>query len=111
YLVDGAPGIYGHVQFSVHMLEHMGLSTLVPILLVRAGVATLALRALPARKDGTLGPRELILATVHSRVTNVLANPIVAAILMLGSLIVFYFSPLFELALRTHTGHVLMTAH
>ncbi len=111
YLVDGAPGIYGHVQFSVHMLEHMGLSTLVPILLVRGGVVTLALRALPSRKDGTLGPRELILATVHSRVTNVLANPIVAAILMLGSLIAFYFSPFFELALRTHTGHVLMTVH
>ena len=27
------------------------------------------------------------------------------------SLVVFYYSPLFQLALRTHTGHLLMTAH
>lgn len=111
YLMDGAPGVYGRVQFSVHMLEHMGLSTLVPILLVRGGVVTLALRALPRRDDSTLGPRELILAAVHSRVMNVMANPAVASVMMLGSLIVFYYSPFFELALRTHTGHMLMTAH
>ena len=41
----------------------------------------------------------------------VIGNPIVAAVIFFGSLIVFYYSPLFELALRTHTGHVLMTTH
>jgi putative copper resistance protein D len=35
----------------------------------------------------------------------------VAAGLFAGSLIAFYYSPLFELSLRTHTGHVLMTLH
>ena len=40
-----------------------------------------------------------------------LGNPIVAAAIFFGSLVVFYYSPLFELALRTHTGHVLMTTH
>lgn len=111
YMVNGAPAIYGRVQFSVHMLEHMAISMLVPILLVRGGVVTLALRALSPRKDGTLGPRELILAAVHSRFMNMMANPIVAAVLMLGTLILFYYSPFFELALRTHTGHLLMMAH
>ncbi|TWP37954.1 cytochrome c oxidase assembly protein [Leekyejoonella antrihumi] len=111
YLTNGAPAIYGRVQFSVHMLEHMAVSMLVPILLVRGGVVTLALRALPRRKDETLGPRELILAVTHSRAMNVMANPAVAAALMLGTLILFYYSPFFELALRTHTGHLLMMAH
>ena len=48
---------------------------------------------------------------VHSRALRVLANPVVAAALFFFSLAVFYYSPLFELALRTHTGHVLMMAH
>jgi putative copper resistance protein D len=41
----------------------------------------------------------------------VLANPVVAAALFFFSLAIFYYSPLFELALRTHTGHVLMVLH
>ena len=39
------------------------------------------------------------------------ANPVVAAALFFFSLAIFYYSPLFELALRTHTGHVLMMVH
>lgn len=111
YFVDGAPAIYGHVMFSMHMLMHMAVSMLVPVCLVRGGIVTLAMRALPKRSDGTLGPRELILAIVHSRVFAVFANPIVAAVLSFGTLIVFYYSPWFYLALTTHTGHVLMVAH
>lgn len=111
YMVDGAPAIYGRVMFSVHMLEHMTVSMLIPILLVRGGVVTLALRALPKRADLTLGPRELILSVVHSRVVSVLAKPPVAAGFVFVSLIVFYYSPLFHLALTTHTGHLLMTVH
>ena len=57
------------------------------------------------------GPREMVLGLVHSRFLRVLANPIVAAALFFFSLVVFYYSPLFELALRTHTGHVLMIVH
>nr|WP_246241950.1 bifunctional copper resistance protein CopD/cytochrome c oxidase assembly protein [Flexivirga aerilata] len=111
YLIDGAPAVYGRVMFSAHMLMHMGVAMFVPILLVRGGVITLALRALPARHDGTLGPRELILAVVHSRVFAFFANPIVAAVFMLGTLIGFYYSPWFEQSLTTHTGHALMIAH
>ena len=40
-----------------------------------------------------------------------LGHPLVAAALFAGSLVAFYYSPLFELSLRTHTGHVLMHAH
>jgi len=107
----GAPGVYGRVLFSVHMLMHMTVSMVAPILMVLAAPITLALRTLTPRKDKTLGPRELLLGLVHSRFLAVLGNPVVAATFFFGSLVVFYFSPLFELALRTHTGHVLMTTH
>ena len=107
----GAPGVYGRVLFSVHMLMHMTVSMAAPILMVLAAPATLALRTLTPRADKTLGPRELLLGLLHSRFLTVIGNPIVAAAIFFGSLVAFYFSPLFELALRTHTGHVLMTAH
>ena len=48
---------------------------------------------------------------MHSRLLRVVAHPVVAPGVFVGSLVAFYYSPLFELALRTHTGHVLMTAH
>ena len=107
----GAPGVYGAVLFSVHMLMHMTVSMSAPILMVLAAPVTLALRTLTPRQDNTLGPRELLLGLVHSRYLAVIGNPVVAAAIFFGSLVIFYFSPLFELALRTHTGHVLMTAH
>lgn len=111
WATSGAPGVYGRVLFSVHMLLHMTVSMVAPILMVLAAPATLALRTLTPRPDNTLGPRELLLGLLHSRFLTVIANPIVAAAIFFGSLVGFYFTPLFELALRTHTGHVLMTAH
>lgn len=111
YATSGAPGVYGRVLFSMHMVMHMVVAMLVPLLLVPAAPILLALRALPSRPDKTWGPRELVLQVVHSRVLKALANPVVAAALFFFSLAIFYYSPLFELALRTHTGHVLMMVH
>lgn len=111
WATNGAPEIYGRVLFSAHMVMHMLIAMVVPILLVLAAPVTLALRALPARSDGTWGPRELLLGLVHSRYLGLLANPVVAAVLFFASLVVFYYSPLFGLALSTHTGHALMTLH
>ncbi|MDQ2795937.1 MAG: bifunctional copper resistance protein CopD/cytochrome c oxidase assembly protein [Actinomycetota bacterium] len=107
----GAPGVLGRVSFSWHMIEHMVIAMYVPTLLVLGAPISLALRAIPARGDGSIGLRELLLGLVHSRPMRVLANPVVAAALFFSSLAIFYFSPLFGLALTTHTGHVLMVAH
>ena len=111
YAVCGAPGVYGRVLFSMHMVMHMVVAMLVPLLLVPAAPILLALRALPSRPDKTWGPREVLLQVVHSRVFQAIANPVVAAALFFFSLAIFYFSPVFELALRTHTGHMLMMFH
>ncbi|MBK6885607.1 MAG: bifunctional copper resistance protein CopD/cytochrome c oxidase assembly protein [Tetrasphaera sp.] len=111
YSMCGAPGVYGRILFSWHMIMHMTVAMIVPLLLVPAAPITLALRALPARKDATRGPREFILAVVHSRYLRIFANPIVAAVMFFFSLATFYFTPLFYYALVTHTGHILMTVH
>ncbi len=111
WATSGAPGIYGRVLFSAHMMGHMTMSMVVPPLLVLGAPVTLALRSLTARRDGSYGPREWLLAVVHSRLLTLLGHPLIAAGLFAGSLIAFYYSPLFALSLRTHTGHVLMHTH
>ncbi|HEY6794948.1 MAG TPA: cytochrome c oxidase assembly protein, partial [Kineosporiaceae bacterium] len=111
YVTSGPPAVYGRVLFSAHMVGHMTLSMVVPVLLVLGAPVTLAFRALARRRDGSRGPREWLLAMVESRYARLLSFPPVAAFLFAGSLVFFYFSPLFGLALRTHVGHELMHAH
>lgn len=102
---------YGMYLFSVHMVGHMLLSMAIPVLFVLSAPVTLASRAIAARKDGSRGAREWILGVVHSRYLAFLGHPVVAAVLFGLSLIVFYYSPLFEWALREHLGHQLMVLH
>ncbi|WP_256794486.1 cytochrome c oxidase assembly protein [Terrabacter sp. Ter38] len=111
YATNGVLGIYGRVAFSWHMTLHMLEAMVVPIFLVLGAPVTLALRTVRGRRDGTLGPREMVLALIHSRFLAVVGNPIFAAVLFFMSLVVFYWTGLFQLALQTHTGHLLMTAH
>ena len=111
WITQGAPAVYGMVTFSGHMIEHMLLAMAVPLPIVWGAPVTLALRALPARHDGTRGPREWLRTIVESRWMRLMANPVVAAVNFAGSLVVFYFSPLFEFALRNHAGHLWMIVH
>lgn len=111
WATNGFLGIYGRVTFSWHMTLHMVEAMVVPIFLVLGAPVTLALRALKPRGDGTLGPRELVLGLVHSRYLRAVGNPIFAAAFFFLSLVIFYWTDLFELALTTHTGHLVMTAH
>jgi putative copper resistance protein D len=111
YVTSGGPAAYGRVTFSGHMVMHMLLSMVIPPLLVLGGPILLALRILPTRSDGTRGAREWILAVLGSRLLKVLAFPPIAGAIFVGSLVVFYYSDLFELSLTTHVGHELMQVH
>ncbi|WP_027927826.1 cytochrome c oxidase assembly protein [Amycolatopsis benzoatilytica] len=105
-------GRYAPAMFSVHMGNHMLLSMVAPVLLVLGGPVTLALRALPvAGRDAPPGPREWLLAAVHSPVSRFLTNPIVALLLFVGSFYALYFSGLFDNALNYHWAHLAMNAH
>jgi cytochrome c oxidase assembly factor CtaG/uncharacterized membrane protein len=105
-------GKYSPAMFSVHMGEHMMLAMLVPILLVLGAPVTLALRTLPpAGRTGPPGPREWILAAVHSPIARWLSHPLVSLPLFVGSYYALYFSGLFAVALTQHWAHVLMNVH
>jgi len=111
YVTNGALYVYDKYLFSAHMLGHMLLTMMIPVLLVPGAPITLAARAIRKRTDGSRGAREWILAAVHSRYAGVLANPIVAAVLFAASLWIFYYSPLFRWATNNHVGHVWMVVH
>lgn len=111
FVTSGGPGVYGRIHFSSHMLQHMTLMVIIPFLWVLGAPVTLAMRALTVRRDGSFGPREMLLQLVHSRVLRVVGHPVVAAVLFTAGLVAFYYTPLFALSMFTHTGHVLMTAH
>jgi putative copper resistance protein D len=105
-------GRYMPAMFSMHMVAHMLLSMLVPILLVLGAPMTLALRALPTAGRGEPpGPREWLLAALHSRVSRFLTNPIVATAVFVAGFYGLYLGGVFDAAVSNHAAHVLMNLH
>ncbi|TQF73364.1 copper resistance protein CopD [Rhodococcus spelaei] len=105
-------GRYSPAVFSVHMGAHMALSMLAPVLLVLGGPMTLALRALkPAGPTGVPGPREWLLAALHSPVSRFLTHPLVASVLFVGGFYALYLGGIFGATLDSHGAHLLMNLH
>ncbi|MFI7442329.1 cytochrome c oxidase assembly protein [Nonomuraea indica] len=103
---------YAKVMFDVHMIEHMTLSMVVPILLVLGGPVTLALRALkPAARRGDRGPREWLTTILHSRFARIVGHPAIATAIFISSTYALYFTPLYAEAMQEHLGHIWMTLH
>ncbi|MFC9590169.1 cytochrome c oxidase assembly protein [Streptomyces sp. NPDC056944] len=102
---------YGMVMFSVHMVQHMVISMLSPILLLLGAPVTLALRALPVAGRGSTGPRELLLKLLHSRYMRVITHPAFTISMFIASLYGLYFSPLFDFLMGSKAGHIGMMVH
>ncbi|HWX98931.1 MAG TPA: cytochrome c oxidase assembly protein [Mycobacterium sp.] len=112
FVTSSGVGRYMPAMFSMHMVAHMGLSMLVPILLVLGAPVSLALRALPAAgRDDPPGMREWILAALHSRLSRLLTNPVVATVLFVAGFYGLYFSNLFDTTVSSHAGHMAMNLH
>jgi cytochrome c oxidase assembly factor CtaG/putative copper export protein len=105
-------GRYMPAMFSMHMADHMLLSMLVPILLVLGGPVGLALRALPVAGRGEPpGMREWLLAALHSKLSRFLTNPVVATALFVAGFYGLYLGGLFDAAVGSHVGHLVMNVH
>src|SRR5699024_5384114 len=111
WVMNGGAAAWGKFRFDAHMIQHMAMMMIVPPLWVLGGPVTLLTRAVAPRTDGSRGVREWVLAALHSGYSRLVSSPPVAGLIFVGSLIIFYFSPLFEMAMRHHLGHVLMTVH
>ncbi|MEN8654192.1 cytochrome c oxidase assembly protein [Streptomyces sp. 21So2-11] len=103
---------YGMVMFSVHMVQHMIISMLTPILLLLGAPVTLALRALPvAGRGNRKGPREILLMLLHSRYMKIVTHPAFTIPLFIASLYGLYFTPLFDFLMESKPGHLAMMVH
>ena len=111
YVTNGYFNAYEQYLFSAHMLAHMLLTMGVPVLLVPGAPVTLLARAVAKRKDDSRGVREWVLWAVHTKYAQFISHPIVAALLFASSLVVFYFTPIFNWATREHIGHEWMIVH
>ncbi|MFC8663755.1 cytochrome c oxidase assembly protein [Streptomyces sp. NPDC057199] len=102
---------YGMVMFSVHMVQHMVISMLSPILILLGAPITLALRALPTAGRDRKGPRELLLMFLHSRLMKVVTHPAFTIPLFIASLYALYFTPIFDFLMDSKAGHIAMMCH
>jgi cytochrome c oxidase assembly factor CtaG/putative copper export protein len=111
FITNGGVNSYEMYVFSAHMGAHMALGMMVPILLVPGAPVTLAMRAIVKRADGSRGGREWITIAVHSRYAAIISNPIFATVNFVGSLWLFYYTPIFRWATQDHIGHEWMIVH
>jgi len=111
YVTNGAMSAYQEYLFSVHMVGHMVLSMMVPVLLVPGAPVTLLSRAQAPRKDGSWGMREWVLWAVHTPFAWFVSHPLFAGLNFALSLVMFYYTPLFRWATEEHLGHQWMLIH
>lgn len=112
YATSGALGLYSFFSFSHHMAAHMVLGMIAPIGIVLGAPITLALRALPSgRNDDERGLRGLLVRVLSSRMVYIFSHPIIALAIFDGSLFALYFTPLFDLLMGSHLGHLVMSIH
>lgn len=103
---------YASAQFGLHMIVHMSLNMLAPVLLVLGGVVTLLLRATtPHPRTQAAGPHEWITAVLHWPGTRIIYSPVLVFIVYIGSYYALYFTGLFQTAMRYHWAHQLMNIH
>ena len=98
-------GAYDTTLLSVHMVQHMVLSMVVPLFLALGAPVTLMLRTLP----GT--PRRWLLALLHSRVATVLTFAPLTFLLFVISPWALYFTGWYDATLHSNFLHELMHLH
>ena len=109
---SSALGPYASASFSIHMIFHMSMNMLGPLLLVMGGPITLALRATATSNSSRpAGPHEWINAMMHWPLTRKFYNPLLVFVEFVGSYYLIYFTPIFDWAMRYHWAHQLMNIH
>lgn len=96
---------YDTTLLSVHMVQHMVLSMVVPLSLALGAPITLALRTLPA------GPRRWLLVVLHSRVARVLSFAPLAFLLYVTSPWALYYTSWYDASLSSAYVHEMMHIH
>jgi putative membrane protein len=89
----------------VHVLQHLLLGMLGPLLLALSAPVTLLLRVLAPPRRGRVA------RLLHSPAARVLIHPLVAGALSVGPMYVLYFTPLYQATLRSEPLHEIVHLH
>ena len=96
---------YDTTLLSVHMVQHLVLTMVVPLSLALGAPVTLALRTLPRR------PKRWLLVVLHSRVARVLSFPPLTLMLYIVSPWALYYSGWYRASLESVYVHEAMHVH
>lgn len=109
YLAVSGLWEYSTAAFSWHMLVHMTINMLIPLLCVLgAPIALLRAASRPRAADELAGPAQLLDDLASARLVRVLTSAPAVWALYVFSLFLVYFSPLFPWLMRYHWGHQAM---
>ncbi len=112
YLAVSGLWMYSTAVFSWHMLVHMTVNMMVPVLCVLgAPLSLLAAASRPRSPGDPIGVQELVDGLYGNRLVRTLVSPPLVWANYVGSLFVVYFGPLFPWLMRYHWGHQLMLLH
>lgn len=112
YLATSGLWMYSTAAYSWHMLVHMTVNMMVPVLCVLGAPFTLIEAASRQRTPDELpGPRELLAGLAANRFVRFLLSPPVIWVNYVSSLFIVYFTPLFGWLMRYHWAHQLMLLH
>jgi putative membrane protein len=103
--VAGPVASFGHMNFTVHMIGHLLLGMLAPLLMALAAPVTLMLRTLP-----TASARK-VSKVLQSLPSRFLTNPIVASILNIGGLWLLYTTNLYSIMHENMLVHLIVHLH
>jgi putative copper resistance protein D len=96
---------YSGAMFSYHLIAHMLIGMLAPVLLALGAPLTL-LRAAGAPDDS--GPAAWITTLAHSRLIRTLTHPLIATVVFAAAPFILYLTGLFDWAVRFHWAHLLI---
>ncbi|WP_051470614.1 cytochrome c oxidase assembly protein [Arthrobacter sp. 35/47] len=108
-ITNGGIHVYQAYLLNFHVLTQMLLSTLVPLLLLPGAPLELATRTIQTRSDGSAGGAEFIQTIVRPAVAAAAAAPYVPVLVIAGSLVTTYYTPLLEFSALDQPGYALMT--
>ena len=103
--VSGPLAQQAHTDFRAHMVGHLFLGMLAPLLLALAAPMTLFLRALPVKTS------RRITRILRTRFVHFFQNPIVASILNVGGLWLLYTTSLFEMMHQNSLLYIFIHIH
>lgn len=112
YLAVSGLWMYSTAVFSWHMLVHMTVNMMVPLLVVLGGPIGLLTAATGEAGTSELpGPADLLDGLDANRFVRFVLSPPVLWVNYIGSLFLVYFTPLFPWMMRYHWAHQLMLLH